>query len=431
MRIVTLLVLCANIIVTLQFPYKIWYSNHINTKLINSNKLWYNNNVETATTNNNSRLNKGLNILELIPGGQGPLVWLARELWRLGWYVLITELAPQSKSGGYVRTGYGIRKQVPSEEFPIEENRYHVYIGNPCPWCHRVGIAKALYGINDSLLGVTELVDDPTRASRGGWIIGKDKPKQFDPVFGAKDLKEIYDQILPDYEGRCTAPLLIDKKKKTIISNDSSHIMRILAAMASSKEVSSRLEGIEDTFIHNPYTASLTSGGSSSIRGGSIDVAELEELKEWLYNNLNNGVYRSGFSTKQDEHHKASNSVRDALLTLESRLANQRFLMSNTTITEADIFLLPTVERFDSVYATLFKCTSVRICELPNIRRWHRDMRCSDSEKAPQWALNVRKSFDAADALRSYFEQIFPQNPSRIIPVLPHWQETLLSNEVE
>lgn len=69
------------------------------------------------------------------------------------------------------------------------------------PWCHRIGIAKALYGISDNLLGVTELIDDPTRASRGGWIIGKDKPAQIDPVFGAKDLKEVYNQIIPDYEG--------------------------------------------------------------------------------------------------------------------------------------------------------------------------------------------------------------------------------------
>ena len=79
----------------------------------------------------NPRIRKGFNLLELIPVGQGPLVWLAREIWRLEWLVLMTELAPQSKAGGYMRTGYSIRQSVPSVEFPLERGRYHVYLGNP------------------------------------------------------------------------------------------------------------------------------------------------------------------------------------------------------------------------------------------------------------------------------------------------------------
>ena len=89
-------------------------------------------------------------------------------------------------------------------------------------------------------------------------------------------------------------------------------------------------------------------------------------------------------------------------------------------MTEADLFLLPTVERFDAVYATLFRCTGVRVAELPHLQRWLRDMR-----RLP----GVRGSFDAHDALRSYYEQLFPLNPSRIVPVLPHWQCEMLSAE--
>lgn len=171
----------------------------------------------------------GLRLLEWIPS-QKLLVGTARFTWTTLWRTMISELAPQSPEGAYVRPApqVGSGAQWPAS-LPMVAGRYHVYVGNPCPWCHRVSITLALRGLlgNGGGVGCTRLANDPQRASRGGWCFDAADP---DPLIGAPDLKAVYDACTPggSYSGRCTAPLLVDLQTSEIISNESADIIRML-----------------------------------------------------------------------------------------------------------------------------------------------------------------------------------------------------------
>lgn len=170
----------------------------------------------------------GLRILEWIPS-QKVLVTTARFTWTTLWRTMLSELAPQSSEGAYVRPApqVGSGTTWPSN-LPMVGGRYHVYVGNACPWCHRVTIALALRGLLGSI-SFTRLADDPERASRGGWCFDASDP---DPLCGAADLKAVYDAITPGgaFTGRCTAPLLVDLQTGSMISNESADIVRMLNA---------------------------------------------------------------------------------------------------------------------------------------------------------------------------------------------------------
>jgi putative glutathione S-transferase len=122
-------------------------------------------------------LDKGFNLLEntskILP--QGNLVKVAKGSWNLIWKRMMAELAPQSKTGSYERPSYKSNGKIGSgaDDFPDEKGRYHLYLGNPCPWCHRVKLAVAVKGFSEENIGQTRLVDDPVKASRGGWIFSK------------------------------------------------------------------------------------------------------------------------------------------------------------------------------------------------------------------------------------------------------------------
>ncbi len=133
-------------------------------------------------------VDKGFNILEkaskVVP--QGSLVKTAKESWKFIWKRMMTELAPQDKTGSYTRPSYASNGEIGSDEFPdVGEGRYHLYVGNPCPWCHRVRLAVALRRFTKDQIGITTLVDDPVKASRGGWVFDANKDK--DPL-GCNDL---------------------------------------------------------------------------------------------------------------------------------------------------------------------------------------------------------------------------------------------------
>mgnify|MGYP005856508561 CR=1 FL=1 len=251
-------------------------------------------------------------------------------------------------------------------------------------------MAVAVLGFQPNEIGVTQLVDDPIKASRGGWVFS---PQQPDPVFGGqcKDLRELYDKLSlgGSFKGRCTAPLLVDKKTKRIVSNESADIVRMLNTATFGKK------DVKDKRI-DLYPAELAN--------------EIDETNEWVYRMINNGVYRCGFSTTQAAYDEASRDVRDGLKRCDEILSKQDFLCSKNQFTEADLRLLPTILRFDGAYAPLFKAggTHLRIrSDFPNIHAWLK--RC--------WAIpGVKDSIDLADATGSYFKQLFPLNPGGIIP---------------
>jgi putative glutathione S-transferase len=237
-------------------------------------------------------------------------------------------------------------------------------------------------GLQDTI-GVTILQDDPIKASRGGWVFAN----KADSKFNVGDLRELYEVLSPDYQGRCTAPFLVDLKAKQIVSNESSDIVRMLPLL------------------------SQASNKQSSIDLCPPDLTtQINTSDEWIYRLLNNGVYRCGFSTTQVAYDRASADVREGLAKCQSILEHQPFI-NGDSFTESDIFLLPTMLRFDGVYASLFKAGGSHLrlqCDYPAIHAWMK--RC--------WTEvdGVKESIDLADACSSYYKQLFPLNPGGIIP---------------
>lgn len=291
------------------------------------------------------------------------------------WKTLMSELAPQDQSGAYTRPPAAYTSVVGvTPSFPASSS-YTLYIGNACPWCHRVAIAAALRGVPAESLRIVKLVDDAERASRGGWIVESGR----DPLFGAKDLREIYDSAAGgQYFGRCTAPLLVSDAQKVVVANDSAEIVRSIDALP---------------------------GDDVTLRPAAL-AAEVDKWVERITSEVNNGVYRAGFATSQTAHDAAALPLYRLLDELDQHLETRRFLCGGS-VTEADVVLLPTICRFDDVYSVLFKCSGRRIADLPNLSGWLADM----------MRLSViADTYDAASARSSYFGQLFPLNPSGIIP---------------
>lgn len=339
------------------------------------------------------KVDKGLGVLEwtgsLVP--QGLLVKGVKGGWRFAWQTMMKELAPQTADGSYSRPAYDFQARIGDSNFPVESGRYHVYVGNACPWCHRVVLALIARGLTQHI-SITWATDDPERASRGGWVFNSPEP-----VFGKNDLREVYDAAQTRYKGRCTAPLLIDKQQRALISNESADIVRMLNSVS--------LPGCTDVDLY-----------PSALR------PEIDEVNALVYDQINNGVYKSGFSTKQAAYDKAQQELYSALETVESRLGQHRFLVGDK-LTEADLRLYPTIVRFDSAYAILFKCSRRRISDYPNLQGWLRDMY---QIQIPNQKLQIRDSVDIADACHSYFGQLFPLNPGGIIPSGPTLEDLRL-----
>ncbi|KAL6779675.1 hypothetical protein ACKKBG_A13255 [Auxenochlorella protothecoides x Auxenochlorella symbiontica] len=342
--------------------------------------------ARNLTTCGATRPKKGLSILEWTGGviPQGVLVSGVKAAWKAAWLTFMRELAPQDAEGAYVRPTYSFEGVLGSPDFPLETGRYRLYLGNPCPWCHRVGLALAARGLSDHV-EVVHLLDDAERASRGGWVL-----RAPDPVSGARDLRGVYDSLSPRYRGRCTAPLLVDLAARRIVCNESSLIVRSLNAL--------RLPGDSGVDLAPQHL-----------------LPEIERWNDRIQADINNGVYRCGFATTQAAYEAAEFSLHQALETVESALAASPFLCG-AAATEADLRLLPTVQRFDAVYATLFRCGRRRIAhDYPAVDAWKARLLAAH---VPGQALQLQDCYDQADAARSYYTQLFPLNPSGIVPVL-------------
>ena len=387
-----------------------------------------NNDSSNTTINDNrgGRVDKGFNLLEIASSivPQGQIVRTAKESWKFLWLRFMTELAPQDSEGNYVRPAYtaGGEGQTVSTlgciQHPIEGNRrYTVYLGNPCPWCHRVKLVVNLLGLETSgLVEVVTLIDDPVRASRGGWVMPSSsssvssstttsKTKQNTPS-NIRDLRELYEYLKPGFKGRCTAPLLVDWKSRSIVSNESKDIVRMLPLL---------LDCLSPTAEETDKTKTKTKSNGSTTY--NIDLypshlqSSIDEQNGWIYEKLSNGVYRCGFGTTQKAINKASQDVLEGLERCEMILSKQAFMCSDDTLTESDVMLLPTMLRYDGVYSPLFKAggTHIRLeCDYPSIFAWLQ--RCWND------VPGVSQSIDLTDACHSYYKQLFPLNPSGILP---------------
>jgi glutathionyl-hydroquinone reductase len=246
-------------------------------------------------------------------------------------------------SGEFRRQQSRFRQHVTadgSSGFPAEAGRYRLYVANACPWCHRT----LIYRVLKRLEGVISLGHVEPAMLEEGWTF-----RTPDPITGARTMYEIYQKAEPRYTGRATVPVLWDLEKQTIVNNESSDIIRMF-----------------DTQF-----GALT-GDRSTLRPPDL-AAEIDAVNARVYETVNNGVYRAGFSTRQPAYESAVRTLFDSLGWLEQRLSAQRYLLGDR-ITEADWRLFPTLMRFDAVYYGHFKCNLRHLYEYPALWGYTREL---------------------------------------------------------
>lgn len=263
--------------------------------------------------------------------------------WSATWH----PVQAKDAKGGFVRGASQFRNWIttdgrpgPTGEggFPAEAGRYHLYVALTCPWASRTLMVRKLKGLEHV---VSVLVAEPFLTDQG-WRFGDYPGANRDTLNGATYLHELYTRINPLYTGRATVPVLWDKKRQTIVNNESADIVRML---------------------NNSF-------GQFSKNG--IDLypsdlrADIDALNDPIYRKLNNGVYRAGFATTQQAYEEAFWDVFEMLDALEQRLEGRSFLFGDR-ITEADIRLFVTLIRFDAVYHGLFKCNLRRLADYQNL----------------------------------------------------------------
>jgi glutathionyl-hydroquinone reductase len=296
----------------------------------------------------------------------------------------------RTKNGEFIRPTPRFRNWVtpdgsagPSGEtgFSAEPGRYHLYVSLACPWAHRTVIFRKLKGL-ENVISLSNVSPDMLK---DGWTFNKDEGSSGDEVNGKSKLSEIYLLADPKYSGRVSVPALWDKKRKTIVNNESPEIIRMLNS------------------AFDKFTNVNTDYYPQALR------AEIDRLNEKIYPNVNNGVYRSGFATAQAAYEKAFRGLFDTLDEMERLLSTQRYLAGNQ-ITEADWRFFTTLIRFDAVYYSHFKCNWRHIYEYPNLSNYTRDL-----YQQP----GVAETVSLDQIKRHYYFSQRQVNPTGIVPVGP------------
>ncbi|RJF54201.1 glutathione S-transferase family protein [Serratia inhibens] len=230
--------------------------------------------------------------------------------------------------------------------FKAEKDRYHLYVSLACPWAHRTLLMRKLKGL-EQIIPVS--VVHPLMLENG-WTFGQDFPETTgDSLYHSDFLYQLYLRADEHYTGRVTVPVLWDKQQQTIVSNESADIIRMFN---SAFDGAGARAG--DYYPHD-------------LRG------KIDELNGWIYDQVNNGVYKAGFATSQEAYDEAVNALFDALARLEQILGQHRYLTGDR-LTEADLRLWTTLVRFDPVYVTHFKCDKHRISDYLNLYGFLRDI---------------------------------------------------------
>ena len=265
--------------------------------------------------------------------------------------------------------------------FKAEKDRYHLYVAYICPWASRTLIARQLKGLTN-LISVT--VVNP-RLSDNGWQFGDYPGTGEDSLNGARYLHELYSQADPTYTGRATVPVLWDKKTRTIVSNESADILRMLNTAF-------------DAFGQqgpNLYPADLAD--------------DIDALNEVIYQNLNNGVYQAGFASSQQAYEEAYDKVFLTLDQLETRLSDGRSYLFGERLTETDVRLFVTLIRFDAAYHGLFKCNRNTLQAMPYLHAFMQRIH----------AINGIADTVNIEHIKAGYYSIKALNPSGIVPVGP------------
>ena len=282
--------------------------------------------------------------------------------------------------GEFVRQEDFFRDWVKADntsEYLAEPNRYHLYVSLACPWAHRTIIARKLKGL-ESVIGMT--VVDPVRDERG-WRFFND----IDEISGFKFLSEMYQKTYPNYDARVTVPVLWDCNRTRIVNNSELDIVRMLNSSFNEWANNS-----VDLYPENQRT-------------------EMNRLEDFIYENINNGVYKAGFAKTQATYESAVNHLFNALDVVEEHLAERRYLCGKS-LTAVDWNLFVTLIRFDCVYYSHFKCNKKSVMNYSNIWGYLREL-----YQYP----GISETVDFLQIKQHYYVTQTDINPSGIVPVGP------------
>jgi putative glutathione S-transferase len=308
---------------------------------------------------------------------------LVEGVWQDQWY------DTKSTGGRFVRKDSAFRNWITPDGsagpagasgFGAEAGRYHLYVSLACPWAHRTLIMRRLKGLEE-MIGVSVV---HWRMLENGWTFEEGPGVIQDPVNGARYLHQVYTAAKSDYTGRVTVPVLWDKATKTIVSNESADIIRML---------NSAFDGI-GAKPGDYYPQDLR--------------PEIDALNARIYDHVNNGVYKAGFATSQPAYEEAVRPLFDTLDFLDERLASRRYLCG--PLTEADLRLFTTLVRFDPVYVGHFKCNLRRIADYPHLSGYLRDL-----YQLP----GIAETVNMAHIKGHYYESHKSINPTGIVPLGP------------
>jgi putative glutathione S-transferase len=289
---------------------------------------------------------------------------------------------PADGGGAFLRPDSSFRDTVKrdgSTRFPAEPWRYQLVTAPSCPWAHRTVLMRAVKRLNDV---ISLLESDLPKGEGWAYSRGFD---DLEPKNGVFHVHQVYTAAQAGYTGRATVPVLWDRKTKTIVNNESSEIVRML---------NSAFDAFGDATL-DLYPPALR--------------PEIDEINRFIYDNINNGVYRAGLAKSQEAYEQAFRNLFTALDELEARLSRQRWLVGGR-FTEADLRLFPTLIRFDTVYYLLFKCNLRRLADYHHLSNYTREI-----FQMPGVAATV----DFEKIKLGYYGGMRHLNPKGILPLGP------------
>jgi putative glutathione S-transferase len=293
--------------------------------------------------------------------------------WHDDWY------NTEGTGGAFERPATVFRRWITadgSSGFPAAAGRYHLFLALACPWCHRTLLFRLLKGL-ERVISVSFV--EPLML-QNGWTFNPP-----DPLTGARYSYEIYQRADPRYTGRASVPILWDKESRTIVSNESADIIRMLNS------------------VFDAFTSEHTTYYPAAL------AAEIDAVNARVYDTVNNGVYKAGFATKQEPHERAVKALFETFDWLEARLATRRYLLGDR-LTEADLRLFPTLARFDAVYYGHFKCNLRHLYDYPAL--W-------DYTRALYQLSGVAQTVDLQNFKTHYYGSQRSINPSGLVPLGP------------
>jgi len=279
-----------------------------------------------------------------------------------------------SKDGRFHREAARFRCAIGGPDHPPAVDRYHLFVSLACPWAHRTLIFRTLKGL-DAIIPVT--IVHPHMLEQG-WMFDPEP----EPLYCLHHLHELYAKAKPDYTGRVTVPVLWDTVSETIVCNESAEIIRMFNS------------------DFNAFTDNTDDYYPESLRG------DIDDINAFVYDRINNGVYKCGFATRQAVYDKAYDDLFSALDEIESRLSQNRYLTGDQ-LTEADWRLFTTILRFDAVYHGHFKCNRNRITDMPNLWGYLREL-----YQYP----GIAETVNFKHIKQHYYFSHSAINPSRIVP---------------